>query len=198
MATNSSQAGFLSSSTSLDFDDDLDDALNPTIAGLTGLDPDQYVRPRFQEAPPVQPDRSVDWVAFGVNRTVASFFSSVVQVSDASAEVTRYAEHDVLLSFYGPHAQGVAERFRDGLQIGQNRDALNLLGIGVIDCGEARKVPALFKEKWLSKWDMTWRIRRNTTRAFPILTLLSAGFVVSASGANTISLPVSIPSTPHP
>ena len=175
MATDSTQAGFLAPLAGPPYDQALDDVLNPTFAGITGLDGDNYVRPRYQPNPPVQPDRTVDWLAFGVNRNVSDNWAAQ-EASATQVKVIRYQEMERLLSFYGPNAAANGECLRDGLQIDQNRALMNSADIGVVSIGELRRAPALFKEQWLSKWDMTLVLRRRTERTYPILSLLSAGF----------------------
>lgn len=171
---NSSVTGFLGSITSIPNDQLLEDVLNPTIAGITQLDGNTQIRPRYQEDPPAVPDRSVNWVAFGINR-VTSDTAAAIKQSATSAEVIRYQEIEVLLSWYGPQAGNYAEVFRDGLQIGQNRDLLNQNDLGIISIEEARKAPELFKQKYLTRYDMTLMLRRRTARVYPILTLIGFG-----------------------
>lgn len=193
MATNSSQAGFLASFTVIPMDKQLEDILNPTIAGITGLNGDTQVRPRYQEDPPTQPDRSVDWVAFGVNRVLSENWAAVVENANQTASVIRYQELEVLFSWYGPNGSSYAEAFRDGLQIGQNRDLLNQNDIGLIDIGEARKAPALFKEKWLTKYDQTILFRRRTERVYPILTLLGYGITLNTDPVGETPITINYP-----
>lgn len=190
---NSSVAGFLGSITSIPNDQLLEDVLNPTIAGITQLDGNAQIRPRFQEDPPAVPDRSVNWVAFGINR-VTSDTAAAVKQSANSAEVIRYQEIEVLLSWYGPQAGNYAEVFRDGLQIGQNRDLLNQNDLGIISIGEARKAPELFKQKYLIRYDMTLMLRRRTARVFPILTLTGFGITLNTDPVG--ETPITINYTP--
>lgn len=174
---NSSTAGFLGSISNIPNDQALEDALNPTIAGITQLDKDTQIRPRFQEDPPAVPDRNTNWVAFGIVRILSDTCAATVQQSATSALVIRNQEIEVLLSWYGPQAGNYAEVFRDGLQIDQNRDLLNANELGIISIGEARKAPEMFKQKYLNRWDMTLMLRRRTARQFSILTL--AGFGIT-------------------
>ncbi len=179
MSTVSSNGlGFLTPTTPIPYDQQLEDVLSPTIAGITGLAVN-LVRPRFQENPPTQPDRSVNWVAFGVMRTVSDTYQAVNYDAHGVASVIRYHEFDVLLSFYGPLGSSYCEIFRDGLLIGQNRDLLTQNDIGVVDIGESRKAPALFKENWLTKYDMNVTFRRRTQRAYPILSIGSASITIN-------------------
>jgi hypothetical protein len=178
MASNSSQSGFLVPDLPVPYDQQLEDILQPTIVGITGLS-SQLVRPRFQENPPDQPDRNTNWVAFGINRTISDTSQAVDHLADNSSTVTRQHEFEVLMSFYGPLASSYCEIFRDGLLIGQNRDLLTANSIGVVETGESRKAPALFKEKWLTKYDMTVVFRRITVRTYSILSIGSAPITIN-------------------
>lgn len=176
---NSSVAGFLGSISNIPNDQALEDALNPTIAGITQLDANTQIRPRFQEDPPAVPDRSVNWVAFGITRILSDTCAATVQQSNSSALVIRNQDIEVLLSWYGPQAGNNAEVFRDGLQIDQNRDLLRAADLGIITIGEARKAPELFKSKYLNRYDMTLMLRRRTARQFSILTLTGFGITLN-------------------
>lgn len=192
-APNSSVAGFLGSITSIPNDQLLENVLNPTIAGITQLDGDTQIRPRYQEDPPAVPDRSTNWVAFGVSRVISDTVAATKQ-NAGSAEVVRYQEIEVLLSWYGPQAGNYAELFRDGLQVDQNRDLLNQNELGVISIGEARKAPELFKQKFLTRYDMTLMLRRRTARVYPVLTLLGFGITLNTDPVG--ETPITINHTP--
>lgn len=191
MAQNSSITGFLSPTNVIAYDQQLEDMLHSTIVGVTGLSSD-YCRPRYQEDAPTQPDRSTNWVAFGVIRTITDNYTPVSQVSATETRVIRYHEFEVLLSFYGPLAGNYAEVLRDGLMLGQNRDVLAQHDIGVVSIGEARKAPALFKEKWLTRYDMTVVFRRRTERDYNVLTLGSATLTLNTDpvGESPVSINV--------
>lgn len=192
MATSSRFKGFLRPTIPVpEFDQALDDLLNPTIAGILGLNGDLWVRPRFQESAPAQPDRNTPWVAFGVNRTISDTYQAVRQTNSGAA-VIRYQILEVLLSFYGPTADAMAAEFRDGLLISQNRYLLTQGDIGVVDIGESRKVPALFKEKWLTKVDMNLTLSRQTERLYPVEVLLSAGITLNTDPVGNTPLAINI------
>lgn len=193
MATSSAQAGFLQSVFSaVPHDDVLENAITLTIAGVTGLDQNYAVRPRFQEDPPANPDRSVDWVSFGIQRILATSFASQLQLSATSVAVIRYQELELLLSWYGPHASSFAEMFRDGLQIDQNRDLLRASDIGLVGVSESTRAPELFKAKYLNRYDQTMTVRRRTQRSYAISVLTSAGIILNTDpvGETPISIPI--------
>lgn len=191
MAANSSISGFLKPTTAVPYDQQLEDQLNATIAGITGIK-STLCRPRFQADPPTQPDRDTDWIAYGINRTITDNYTTVQHSSASSSKVIRYHEFEVLLSFYGPLGGNYAEIFRDGLMLGQNRDVLASHDIGVVSIGEARKAPALFKEKWLTKYDMLVVFRRRTERDYSVLSLGSANITINTDpvGESPVSINV--------
>lgn len=174
MATSSAAAGYLSPSVSPVYDNALDDLLHDVVVGITGL-PGDLVRPRWQPEPPQQPDFAVNWVAFGLRNSTVDPFAHEEEAADgASAAIQRDEILYYLHSFYGPGAHGLAERFRDGFEISQNRDALRSLGLGLVEVQEITKAPALLKEKWVPKVDVVVVYRRRTSRTYPILTITSA------------------------
>lgn len=189
MATNSASAGYLAPTASPVYDDSLDDIIHDLIVGLTGIAGD-LVRPRWQSEPPQQPPFTTDWVAFGLSNSTVDAFA--FESHDPAGEGPTSVERDELLeyihSFYGPHAHGLAERFRDGFEIGQNRDVLRAAGLGLVEVQRANKVPALLKEKWVPKVDVTVVYRRRTSRPYPVLTIQSAtgGLVTEELGTTPI------------
>jgi hypothetical protein len=191
MAANSTIAGFLAPANPVPYDQQLEDQLHATVSGITGI-AGTLCRPRYQPDAPTQPDRETNWVAFGINRTVTDNFVTVDHKADTSSTVIRYHEFEVLLSFYGPLAGSYAEIFRDGLMIGQNRDVLTTFNIGVVSIGEARKAPALFKEKWLTRYDMLVTFRRRTERNYNVDSLGSAPITLNTDpvGESPVSINV--------
>lgn len=187
MATNSSQAGYLLPTAQAVYDNALDDLLHDVVVGITGL-PGDLVRPRWQPEPPQQPDFAVNWVAFGLrNSTVDSFAHEEEAADGTSAAIQRDETLYYLHSFYGPGAHGLAERFRDGFEISQNRDVLRDLGLGLVEVQEITKAPALLKEKWVPKVDVVVVYRRRTSRSYPVLTIQSAtGGLVTDIGTTPI------------
>ena len=105
----------------------------------------------------------------------------------------RLQEIEILLSWYGPNSGNLAEVFRDGLQIGQNRDLLNAGNFGIVDIGEARRAPELFKQKFLTKYDQTLMLRRRTERVYPILTLLGYGVTLNTDPRGETPLTINFP-----
>lgn len=190
MANDSSVAGYLNPSAASPYDDALDDFLHGVIVGLTGL-PGSLVRPRWQAEPLQRPEFSVNWCSFGLARAEVDAFAYEHNHSEGEGPVI--VERDEILSyahsFYGPNAHGLAERFRDGLEIPQNRDVLQSGDIGLVEVQEAVKVPSLMAERWVPKIDVTVLYRRRTSRSYPVLTIRSAGIeIVTPDGSTPISV----------
>lgn len=190
MATDSSVAGYLNPSAAAPYDDALDDFLQGVIVGLTGL-PGSLVRPRWQSEPPQRPEFNVNWCSFGLSRSEVDAFA--YEAHDPTGEGPVKVERDEILfyahSFYGPGAHGIAERFRDGLEIPQNRDVLQTGKLGLIEVQEAVKVPSLLAERWVPKIDVMVLYRRRTSRSYPVLTIRSAGIeIVTQDGSTPISV----------
>lgn len=179
MPNNSSTGGYLTpAATPAPLNgDDLDDILGDAIAGVTGMNRDAQVLPRFQPEPPNLPAAGTDWVAFGIQGSKPEFDAAVTHSSNAGtgADTLKRSEvMDLLCSFYGPNAKANAQLLSDGLQIAQNRAALLTQNIAVTDTGEPTRGPVLLKEKFVNRVDLTIRLRRLTVRVYPILDLASA------------------------
>ena len=150
--------------------------------GLSGI-PGPLVRPRWQPVPPNQPDIKTNWLAFGIQGRPADTFA--FEVHDPAANdgngadiVNRNEVLEILLSFYGPQASGYASRVRDGFAVPQNREALLMAGMALIECGDITTAPALINQQWYRRFDMPVRIRRAVTRVYPVLHLVSAGITL--------------------
>jgi len=179
-APNSASAGFLAPSSSPVYDDPLDDLLTEVVVGIAGL-PEDYVRPRWLPEPRPQPAYTVDWCAVGVSRSEVDTFAYEGHdpAGQGSSSVERTETLYVLHSFYGPNCHAFAERFRDGFEVSQNRDTLRAANIALVEVQQALKLPALLKEKWVSRVDVTVVYRRRTTRLYSILNLQSAQVTIN-------------------
>lgn len=153
----------------------LDDFFQAVIVGITGLDP-KLVRPRWQQEPPNLPNKGATWMAIGMVEAIPD--TNAVELHNVDGlgtnELQRHEELDLLLSAYGPLADAAMAQLRDGLQIAQNREVLQLAGVGHIETGHPRIVPEYVKDVWLRRVDMHWRVRRGVIRTYPVLSLLSA------------------------
>lgn len=154
--------------------DALEDLFQATLAGITGLDP-SLVRPRWQPEPPNQPEFTTNWMAFGITVLPADKFVFLRMVDDVTQELQCSEELTCLTSFYGPQAQAYAGVLRDGLAIDQNRWALAAAKIKLVEVGDPRQVPALFKQIWTKRIDETLRFRRWVVRRYTVNAINSAG-----------------------
>lgn len=173
MANDSTTLGFVPPVSADPYDDPLDDLLQAAVVGICGL-PGKYVRPRWQPKPPNQPAFDVDWVAFGVTRSSVDTFAFANHSADdpEQSSVDRDELLFVLHSFYGPNSGGLCERFRDGLELSQNRDVLSANRIEIVEVGEATRVPALLQETWVRRVDAMVTYRRRTSRRYQIKSLV--------------------------
>jgi hypothetical protein len=153
----------------------LEDQIQAVVVGITGLDP-TLVRPRWQPTPPKQPAATVNWCAIGVTRIEADTYNYVEHHSegDGHDEQQRHETIELLASFYGPGGQGFAAQLRDGLYIPQNREALFANGLSLIDAADVIAAPALVNTQWIRRYDLTVCFRRQVTRTYDVLNLLSA------------------------
>lgn len=156
-------------------DDDLEEFLQGIIAAIAGID-GQWVRPRWQPEPPNIPPDGQDWAAIGITSSEPDAMPAVIHHSEGEGhdELQRHEELQVLASFYGPHANAYGSRLRDGFYIAQNREALFLAGMGLVNVGAALTVPVLLKQKWLVRVDVPVVIRRAVQRNYAVLNLRTA------------------------
>ncbi len=155
---------------------DLDLVVQALVVGVTGL-PGERVRPRWQPTQPRVPEITVDWCAVGVTVTDTERGTAYVShdgAGDGHDDMVRHEQIEVLATFYGPGAARNAAQLRDGLQIAQNREALNAQGMGFVEAGPVRTVPELVNEQWLRRCDITFTLRRAVRRQYPVLNILSA------------------------
>ena len=164
-------------------DDALDDVLQALVVGIVGL-PGDLVRPRFQAKPPRQPEPEIDWCAIGVVNTESDAGPAIVHDpaggpdGHGQTNLSRHAEIDVLVSFYGPHSCGNAEILRDGLTIAQNLE--NVL-LKFINSGTIRRVPDQVNAGWVSRHDMVLKFRQKTERSYQIMNFVETPFSVTTS-----------------
>jgi hypothetical protein len=156
-------------------DSALEDFLHDVIANVSGMANDK-VRPSYQSYPPNTLVANTDWMAFWIQGQDSDTYA--VTVHDpavlGSDELQRHETVDILVSSYGPNASKNLGILRDGLQIPQNREVLNSVGMGLTATGRIIPVPSLVKEKWRRRCDMAMIIRRQIRRTYPVLSLVSA------------------------
>ncbi|MDB5448420.1 MAG: hypothetical protein JWQ97_3737 [Phenylobacterium sp.] len=169
-------------------DDALDDFMGDLVAGITGLDRDAAVRPRWQPEPPVIPAAGVNWVSVGIVSRPADTYTAQTYDPNGNAGagalvIIRHETLELLCSFYGPACQANGGRLRDGLALAQNREALFLAGMGLTSVGGLSKAPELIKNVWLQRSDLTVTLRREVRREYPVLTIDSTPFAILADGS---------------
>lgn len=190
MPNTSATGGYLTPTSSVALNDDaLDDFLQAVVVGVTGM-PGATVRPRWQPEPPNLPQTSVgadgatvipDWAAIGIIDVEPDFNAAVMHQSAGNGDdiLLRQEILTLMTSFYGPNAGSNCALLRDGLQIAQNREVLQVAGYGVIETGNPRQVPVQIKDIWWRRVDMQVRIRRQVQRIYPVLNLVSAAGTIN-------------------
>lgn len=180
------------------YDDALVDAFQANVVGVTGLS-GTLVRPRWQPEPPNQPSFDTNWAALGVTVMDGSRFAYKSHDPSANGGLgADYLEKDerieVMLSFYGPNASSLAKRYEDGLQIDRNRDDLLNYGIKLVEVLAVRNIPALLKDKWVARVDMTVSFVRRIRRVYGIATVV--GIPNSTLNNEQYTTPITIPPAP--
>lgn len=196
MTNNSSTGGYLAPSgppAPLE-DQALLDFLQAVFVGISGL-PGTLVRPRWQTVAPNQPAIDVNWLAFGIQSRPADTYAFEIHNPAASngegADImSRNERLDILCSFYGPSADSVAARVRDGFSVPQNRDALLLAGMAFVGCGDIGAAPALINQQWYQRVDMMVSVRRAVTRIYPVLHITAAGITLNTDVGITENIEV--------
>lgn len=186
MANTSASGGPLVPSTTTPVEDDaFEDLIGNTVAALTAIDR-KLVRPRWQPKPPAMPSDTTNWCAFGITEILSDWASHLQHVpdGDGSTIATKHETLRTIASFYGPSGYSKASQLRDGLWIAQNWEALNSVGVALLEASAIRTASDLVNERFIRKVDLELVFRRVVTRTYPILNLLSAqGSITSDPGA---------------
>jgi len=166
-------------------DADFDKIVQAAVVGITGL-PGNLVRPRWQPVAPIQPEATVNWCAIGVISYAPDANAAFLGSTDGQSQSSqRHEAIELLASFYGPSASGYAHLMRDGIAVGQNRDALRASGVAVVGTDVIRPVPELLNQTWRRRFDLPISLRRQVDRTWPILNILSAGGTLIAGRPNS-------------
>ena len=155
----------------------LSDFFHDWIVGLTGF-PGANVRPRWQEEPGNIPtDPSLNWVAFGVAVGDRDVYAAELHHDESGGynELRRHEKLTLKCSFYGPGARGNAGLMIDAAAVGQNREALTLNSMGLIEWGSIISFPELIRQKWYNRADTSIQIRRQIVRRFGVLPVNTVG-----------------------
>lgn len=178
-AADSSQVGYLRPTVVPIYDTELEDLFQRVIRGVTGL-AGNLVRPKYQDNPPTFPEFDVDWCAFSVYVEPIQWNSYRVQEDDVTHSIQGEEVMRLTCSFWGPNYQALERRWRDGMQVPQNREELDLNGIAFIEFADPVIVPLLLKERWVKHVDIRGTFKRWAVRGYKVLTLLSANGTIHA------------------
>lgn len=153
-------------------DADFDQLLQPVIVGITGLDP-TLVRRKWQEVLPPDPDRTVNWCAFGaLNEDADTNPTLIHDGADDNGQGTstslRTEQFEVMVSFYGPASSSYATALRDGFGISQNREAMRARGLAYVATDRITRVADLRGDAFIRRADLVFRCRRVAIRTYAI------------------------------
>jgi hypothetical protein len=166
-------------------DNALTDLLQAAVTGISGLD-SNFVRPRWQPNPGIQPSAADTWTSIGIEETDAPGFPWEQEADDGNSEFWANTETMRLFCvFYGPSALSAARRTRDGFYIGQNLDTLRFAGLGLIEVTRILAVPELINSQWIERYDLTVRLRRFLIRGYPIFSVVRATATINGDGTST-------------
>ncbi len=171
----SATGGYLLPVASPDNDSALARILHGLVVGVTGIS-GSLVRPIWQDNPPPIPSSGTTWAAFGITDITAGL-PYMVQVADDPDTICEYRQDErftLRVSVYGPFCQRYATMIRDGLNIGQNREAMYLQGISVVWVGGIARAPELVNDVWLDRCDVSIDMGRVISVRYDVLNFLSA------------------------
>lgn len=184
MSNNSSTGGYLqpSSSTGLPGGLTLTQFVQQMLKGIIGFTDGSLIREKFQLNAPKQPDAETDWIGFTlVDDDADTNAYTDVNQSNGINIFQRMEALTIQCSFYGPNAHENARLVRDGFQIPQNTEALQLAKMGFVSTGKLTRVPDLVNERWVNRIEMAIYLRREDLRVYPILTFASANGVINTN-----------------
>lgn len=181
MPNDSSTGGFLTPANDPINDRPLEDIFHETIVGITGLPP-EMVRPRFQPVVPNQPGFEENWCAFAVNPIDQDTFAHEKHLPSLETngvnEVSRDEMMEVFASFYGASGRLYMTRWLNGLALSQNRYQLLSYGIKLVGFGKPVSVPALLKDKWTRRVDLTAQFSRRLIQTYAVRSIASAEVII--------------------
>ncbi|MBI6548592.1 phage neck terminator protein [Xenorhabdus lircayensis] len=169
----SERAGWLIPDTEPVYDEVVERLCSQWLRGVSGL-PNGMVRPRWTPVLAAQPPADTDWCGFGITEIPADDNPAFANQTDQSDELWRHEDFECSASFYGPHSQGYASRFRDGLSVSQNNAEFNQLGLSVVKHSRITSFPELINNQWVRRYDITVTLRRKVVRRYSIKSLTDA------------------------
>ena len=154
MYNTSATGGYLKPINNITIDGvELRNAIGDILVGVSGLSND-LVRPAYQNNTPPRVSIDTNWIAFFIQERRGD--ANSYQEEDNSGEkllLTRHEELDILLSFYGPDCMSYASLIREGLELQQNSEAMNALGMAFVRVGEMSYIPELINERYYERVD---------------------------------------------
>jgi hypothetical protein len=179
----------------------LNDFLQGWMVGICGLDGTLF-RPSWQPEPANIPTEGTCWAAFGVRKRPNDTYVFVKHLGDADGglgadQQQRHETLDILVSFYDLGVSGLADYYvsllKDGFQVAQNLELLQLNGYGLVEASEPIAVPVLFKERWQYRVDLALVMRRQTRRQYPVRNLLGFRATLKTSDGTTTNIQKVVP-----
>lgn len=156
------------------------------LIGLAGTHVVIYDQPE----PPNIPAAGDAFAAVRVSIGASDPFPFVghVPASGGGQGVDQLQRHETIVclaSFYdlgsGGLAQSYLAMFRDGTAIAQNREPLYANAMALVSMGEPLAVPMLFKQRWMYRADLPFTLRRQVTRDYPVLNILTGNIELDAN-----------------
>lgn len=198
--STSATGGYLLATSSNEIEDEsLRVFFQQLVSGIVGM-AGNLVRPRWQAEPPQMPVFGSDWAAIGVTkrtRDVNSYTTHRTTTDGQGTTINTDYTHrtevlDVLCSFYGPNCESNSELFAMGLEVGQNRETMQLAGYGLVGVDDATMMADLFNDRWITRIDLPFQIRRAQLYQYSVLNVIAAqGTIVDDSGAVNATIQVS-------
>jgi hypothetical protein len=178
MTTSSASGGYLTPISAPALGQAFMRALQQVVVGITGM-PGDLVRPWLQTEPPNIPQKGVSWASLSLHNRNGEGTAWQGWASDGvTYQVVRQETGTLVVGFYDTgitqQADLHAETLREGLQLSQNREGLDALGIGILAVDGPQVVYSKVKEQWLYRVDVTVHFRRVLTWTYNILSLESA------------------------
>lgn len=169
----------------------LTDLVTGLVGALTGIAP-ALVRPRWQATPPQQPPAGTAWCGAGiVARSDLDYthqeIGNIPGTAIEALHLRRWGDIEVLLSFYGPDSDGMAERFRDGMYVTINLAHVAAAGIRLHRVGDVTQVPDLVNMQYIDHCDVRVWFARQIDRWYPLKSLIEAsGTLTPDLGVNVL------------
>lgn len=163
--------------------------LQPALVALTGL-PATLVIPGNQAEPPNPPTAGNAWCCFFYERLDSDIFPYIGHEIDSFGngydQLQRHEQWSVKCDFYDLGTNGLASFYtallRDNLAIPQNREFLFPQNFNLKSVGNIEIIPVVFKQRWQYRERLTWFLKRNMVRNYPVLNINSGQFSFYENG----------------